>query len=135
MQYNIEEVFHSTEVKGYTFLQWLMLCKKGKVDQARTKEEQQRQIDEFVRNNVQIRPKKAKNSKNTKVQSAKEFTETEQVQKKGPLVSETLASVYIKQKKIHLALSVFRQLGLENPEKSTYFADLIAKATQEANHI
>jgi hypothetical protein len=34
-----------------------------------------------------------------------------------------------------LALSVYRQLSLENPEKSGYFADLIAKVKQEATQI
>jgi hypothetical protein len=67
--------------------------------------------------------------------AAKGISGLESSRKTGMRVSETLASIYIQQKKLQLALSVYRQLSLENPEKSGYFADLIAKVKQEATQI
>lgn len=40
-------------------------------------------------------------------------------------LSETLAKIYIKQKKYDRALSILTQLNLRNPEKNRYFADQI----------
>ena len=40
-------------------------------------------------------------------------------------LTETLAKIYIKQKKYEQALKIIRQLNLDNPEKSCYFADQI----------
>lgn len=134
MQYNIEEVFQSSQGKGFTFLHWLMLCEQGQIERAMAEEQRRSSIDAFVRDNVRIRPSKELRVPNM-AEAAKRPKEQEVEKKSGIRVSETLASVYIQQKKLNLALSVYQQLGLENPEKSAYFADLIAKVTQEANQI
>lgn len=135
MQYNIEELFHSSDGRGFTFLHWLMFCDRGQLEQARAEELHRRSIDAFVSNNVRIRPNKEQLGVVGLAEAAKGFKEKEKEQKSTCRVSETLATVYIKQKKMNLALSVYRQLSLENPEKSAYFANLIAKVTQEANQI
>ncbi|MBI9060753.1 MAG: hypothetical protein JEZ14_02115 [Marinilabiliaceae bacterium] len=43
------------------------------------------------------------------------------------LMSETLASIYIKQKYYRKAISIFDKLRLKYPEKNTYFADQISE--------
>ena len=43
------------------------------------------------------------------------------------LVSEELAEVYLKQGLKELAKETYRKLSLLNPEKSVYFAEIIAK--------
>ncbi|HBK95509.1 MAG TPA: hypothetical protein DDZ69_10925, partial [Porphyromonadaceae bacterium] len=40
-------------------------------------------------------------------------------------LTETLAKIYIKQKKYEPALTIIRQLSLNFPKKSVYFADQI----------
>ena len=41
------------------------------------------------------------------------------------LISEALAEILAKQGKKDKAISMYKKLSLRNPEKSTYFADLI----------
>lgn len=135
MQYNIEEVFQSSEGKGFTFFHWLMLCEQGQIVRAREEEARRQSIDAFVRDKVRIRPNKEQLRVSGLADAAKGISALESSTKTGMRVSETLASIYIQQKKLQLALSVYRQLSLENPEKSGYFADLIAKVKQEATQI
>ena len=130
MQYIIEEEFKSAEEKGYTFLSWLMLCEQNKLDEARAEESRRNAIDEFVRENIRIRPNKSA-LKNTA--TLNQESDSEEPHRSGNRVSETLANIYIQQKKLQLAQAVYAQLSLENPEKKAYFADLIAKLKQEAN--
>jgi predicted negative regulator of RcsB-dependent stress response len=46
------------------------------------------------------------------------------------LMTETLAKVYLAQKKYENALVAYRILSLKNPEKSSFFADQITKIEQ-----
>lgn len=135
MQYNIEEVFQSSEGKGFTFSHWLTLCEHGQIGRAREEEARRQSIDAFVRGNVRIRPNKEQFQVAGLAEAAKGISGVESPPKIEMRVSETLASIYIQQKKLQLAVSVYRQLSLENPEKRAYFANLIAKITQEENQI
>lgn len=49
--------------------------------------------------------------------------------------TETLARIYIKQKKYEQAVEIFRSLMLKNPEKSIYFADRIRFLEKVINHL
>jgi tetratricopeptide (TPR) repeat protein len=55
-----------------------------------------------------------------------EFPEaSEETTEETPVFSETMAKIYLKQKKYAKALEIIRQLNLIYPEKSCYFADQI----------
>jgi tetratricopeptide (TPR) repeat protein len=58
-------------------------------------------------------------------QAVAELQEPQDVPQGGALFTETLAQIYIKQKKYDRALSILRKLIAEYPEKNIYFADQI----------
>ncbi|MEA4917045.1 tetratricopeptide repeat protein [Proteiniphilum sp.] len=51
--------------------------------------------------------------------------ETEERQEEGEFLTETLAKIYIKQKKYEQALTIIKRLSLNFPKKSVYFAHQI----------
>ena len=51
--------------------------------------------------------------------------QVENQQEETACLTETLARIYIKQRKFDKAIKIFRQLSLKNPEKSIYFEDQI----------
>ncbi|MDR2474972.1 MAG: tetratricopeptide repeat protein [Bacteroidales bacterium] len=80
-------------------------------------------IDNFINegesNNIRLRPQNADPdiSKDPVIQKEKE--------KQNSFFSETLAQIYIKQKRYEKALEIIRNLYLKFPEKNIYFADQI----------
>jgi predicted Zn-dependent protease len=74
-------------------------------------------LDKFIENNPKIVPQEASN---TKV-DIKESTKFD----KNELMTETLAKVYLEQKKYKKAIQAFKILSLKYPEKSGFFADQI----------
>ena len=77
-------------------------------------------IDSFLEkaetNEITLQPFQKETNRTTKV-------DTEQVG--GSFLTETLAKIYIKQKKYEQALIIIRQLSLNFPKKSAYFVDQI----------
>ncbi|MGO3164595.1 MAG: hypothetical protein ACTIJ2_15320 [Sphingobacteriaceae bacterium] len=75
-------------------------------------------IDKFIREEPQIQPPKAEEI-NTENKARRSSEDQLQV------VTETLADIYVAQGMYERALSVFKKLISENPEKKSYFATRI----------
>nr|WP_321416066.1 hypothetical protein [uncultured Allomuricauda sp.] len=73
-------------------------------------------LDKFIENNPKIVPKET----NPKI-NIKESNKID----KNELMTETLAKVYLEQKKYKKAIQAFKILSLKYPEKSGFFADQI----------
>ena len=78
-------------------------------------------IDKFIADNPKIVP--TKNSPKVDISSSLTINQNE-------LMTETLARVYVEQKKYKKALQAYKILSLKYPEKSGFFADRI-KAVQK----
>ena len=74
-------------------------------------------LDKFIENNPKIVPKE---SSETKV-DIKESVKMD----KNELMTETLAKIYLEQKKYKKAIQAYKILSLKYPEKSGFFADQI----------
>ena len=115
--------FNITE--SYSFNQWLQLSTKKPLKEVVKKEEPINKkeviIDRFIENNPKIEPLQ----KDKKVTVS--VTENKQ---DSSLMTETLAKVYLEQKKYENAIQAYRILSLKYPEKSGLFADQI-KAIQQ----
>ncbi len=77
-------------------------------------------IDKFIKNNPKIVPKADRNKETTSVNLAIN-TSVEQEE----LMTETLARVYLEQKRYKNAIQAYKILSLKYPEKSGFFADQI----------
>jgi hypothetical protein len=80
-------------------------------------------IDTFLKNKPKIVPVKNKTYK------APAIIE-ESVTEKQMLMTETLANLYVKQKKYDKAIQAFKILSLKYPKKSSYFANRISEIKQ-----
>ena len=78
-------------------------------------------IDQFIQEAPQI----GKASSTTFYSPSEKGKES--ISEDSLLYSETLASIFVQQGNIELAIKAYRYLMLKNPQKSIYFADLIKK--------
>jgi hypothetical protein len=113
--------FSSTE--NHSFNQWLQLSpntpitrnEQKSIKKSVTKEDL---IDKFIQNNPKIRP----------LEKGKTFSVPVSKNKHdAALMTETLAKVYLEQKKYENAMQAYRILSLKYPEKSGFFADQIKR--------
>jgi len=119
----------------HSFNEWLQLTSKKPIDRDSTakkpslkeKEKKFELLDKFIENRPKIIPK---DDSTTKV-DIKESLKLDQNQ----LMTETLAKVYLEQKKYKKAIQAFKILRLKYPEKSSFFADRIreVKLLQKEN--
>ena len=82
-------------------------------------------IENFIQNNPKIEP--LAKDKNIAVAVAKNKQD-------AALMTETLAKVYLEQKKYENAMQAYRILSLKYPEKSGFFADQIKKIKKLQKH-
>ena len=107
--------FTSREV--YSFNEWLQLSAKKPI--AREKEKSLSKsdiIDQFIKNNPKIPP--LEKGEKMVVKPTKDTMD-------NSLTTQTLAKVYLEQKKYAKAIKAYEILSLKYPEKSGFFADQI----------
>lgn len=122
--------FIFTKSESFSFNQWLQLSSKNVIvrDQnsqltsedtvSSEKSENQTIIDRFIKTSPKIsRPNKA-NPSEIKIIESKQNSQ---------LATETLAKVYLEQKKYDNAIQAYKILSLKYPEKSGFFADQIKR--------
>ncbi|MCC9041787.1 hypothetical protein LNQ81_03615 [Myroides sp. M-43] len=123
-----------------SFTEWLQLSKSKPIDrendsiltdiEQNTDIEKQKKIeliDKFIETNPKIVP--------TKKATVTPINIDTSVQENSSLMTETLAKIYLEQKKYQKAIQAYEILILKYPEKSSFFANQISdiKALQQYN--
>jgi len=116
----------------HSFQEWLQLSRLKPIVREETrpstddKKKQSALIDKFIENNPKITPI----AKDAEVPIKEAFSEDTTY-----LMTETLARVYLEQKKYSKAIQAYEILILKYPEKSSFFADRISdiKILQQNN--
>ncbi len=122
-----------SENEKHSFQEWLQLSRFKPIERKKTTlEEEERKkklaiIDKFIEANPKIPPIN-KDSVAT--------APTPVIEDKSYLMTETLAKVYLEQKKYSKAIQAYEILILKYPEKSSFFADRISdiKNLQQNNN-
>ncbi len=111
----------------YTFTDWLdYTCQLQTISQEETRQKHRGQdlIDRFLSAGDELivpqQPDKAQMADAKKI-------EDESVRENDDILTETLASIYLKQKQYARAINIFKKLSLKYPEKSGYFAARISE--------
>ena len=114
------------EAETHSFAEWLQLSKLTPIKREETPKQPEPEapaakkfilIDKFIEANPKITP--TKNDTSTQVNLGKTIPESE------GFMTETLARVYLEQKKYTKAIQAYEILILKYPEKSVFFADRI----------
>ncbi|UII78292.1 hypothetical protein [Flagellimonas sp. CMM7] len=123
-----------TKKEKHSFKEWLQLASKNSdeetinsVNDELEKKKKFDLLDKFIENKPKITPNEHVKSK----VNIKESTKMD----KNELMTETLAKVYLEQKKYKKAIQAFKILSLKYPEKNGFFADQIraVKKLQKEN--
>ena len=111
-----------TNSENYSFNQWLQLSAKKPIIRKKVSKEESTEkvgiIEKFIQNNPKIAP--LSKDKSVSISVAKNKQDSS-------LMTETLAKVYLEQKKYENAIQAYRILSLKYPEKSGFFADQIKR--------
>jgi len=83
-------------------------------------------IDNFIQNEPNIQ-------RNVKVADKQEDISLDSIRDNDGFMSETLASIYVKQRLFDKAVAVYEKLVLKYPEKNAYFASQIEKIEKLKN--
>jgi len=114
----------------HSFNQWLQLSVKKPIVRndvvvKETKIDKESIIDRFIKNNPKISP--TKKGVDIDISIPKNDSDSS-------LMTETLARVYLEQKKYDSAIKAYRILSLKYPEKSGFFADQIKRVKNLQKH-
>lgn len=116
----IGKPLHFTSSEPHTFNEWMQLISQKPINRSQKIQEENNKfnlIDTFIKKNPKIKPVD-KTTTNSDI-STPSTTED------NSLMTETLAKVYLEQKKYENAIKAYRILSLKYPEKSGFFADRI----------
>jgi len=108
-------LFSSSE--PHSFNEWMQLIAKKPIVREEKTNDKFSIIDKFIESNPKIKPVD-KTIKNIDISSGSS-------RENDSLMTETLAKVYLEQKKYENAIKAYRILSLKYPEKSGFFADRI----------
>lgn len=120
----IDQPLRFTQNDSFSFNQWLELTqskpiqRKPVVEVPKEKSEQEKIIDRFIETSPKISRPSKHNTGDFKVAENKQNNQ---------LATETLAKVYLAQKKYDSAIQAYKILSLKYPEKSGFFADQVKK--------
>ena len=103
---------NNTKTEKYSFLDWFDII----TDDASKVENKFDLIDEFIKNSPKIEFSQEKKSDPGVIIEPKI---------KDELITETLAKIYVAQKKFNKAIKAYEILSLKYPKKSSFFADQI----------
>ena len=113
-----------TKDERHSFTEWLQLTSKRPIKRQKEKrpEDDERKkkfelLDRFIESNPKIVPKETEVIK-VNIEESVSIDQKE-------LMTETLAKVYLEQKKFKKAIQAYKILSLKYPEKSGFFADRI----------
>lgn len=117
-----EEGTRETATENRRFSEWATYLKSRKTPEKQPEKQPEitakfELIDAFLAKQNKIVPDT--NTKNTEDLSEKSWAAPDE------LMTETLAKVFVKQKKYNKALEAYQILGLKYPEKNSFFADQI----------
>jgi hypothetical protein len=109
-----EDIYTSntSKIEKYSFLDWFDIIN----DEVPKVEKKLDLIDEFIKNSPKIEFSKEEKSNN-------EIPIDTNI--KDELITETLAKIYVTQKKFNKAIKAYDILSLKYPKKSSFFADQI----------
>ena len=112
--FSLEEVniTNNSKAEKYSFLDWFDIIS----DEPTEVEKKFDLIDKFIKNSPKIEISKDQKSDPNLIIETKI---------KDELITETLAKIYVNQKKFNKAIKAYEILSLKYPKKSSFFADQI----------